>query len=136
MSTTPVRAVEALDWPALSGQFPQVRLLVLIGSRATGKAHDRSDWDLGFLDSLQDRVDVGTFVSTLTHALGTDEVDVVDLAGASAVLRRDAAMDGVLLGEREPGSFHDFQIEAMQFWYDAEPAIREAHADVLQHLAG
>lgn len=128
-----------VDWPSLAAKHPALRLLVLIGSRATGTAHERSDWDFAYLeDEPPDgpRLDVGTLVSDLTQALGTDAVDLADLARASAVLRRDAAVDGRLLGERRAGAFGDFQIEAMRFWYDAEHVLREAFEDVRRAMAG
>lgn len=123
-----------VDWPALVRAHPALRVLVLLGSRATGTAHDASDWDLGYL--TEGDLDLGTLIADLSSALGTDHVDIVDLAGASAVLRRDAAMDGRLLAEPVPGAFVDFQVEAMTFWCDVEPVLREAHADVLRALAG
>ena len=129
-----VRSVMAADarWADVGRRHPGLHLLVLLGSRATGTAHARSDWDVGALvdpgfDLLSLRVDV-------VDAVGTDDVDLVDLATASAVLRRDAATDGVVLFERATDTFVEFQIEAALFWCDIEPVIRRAHADVLRTM--
>ena len=70
----------------------------------------------------------------LTRVLGTDDVDLVDLATASALLRFRAARDGVLLLEARPEAFLDFRLEAVRFWCDAGPVIRAAQADVLASL--
>lgn len=125
---------ETIDWTALSEAYPPLRLLVLLGSRATGSAHEASDWDIGYLAS--DEFDIGSLTAAVSRLLGTDDVDLVDLAGASAVLRRDAATRGRPLAEPEPGAFTAFQIEAMTFWCEVEPVLREAHADVLRAMAG
>ncbi len=66
----------------------------------------------------------------MTYAL-----ELVDLAAASAVLRRDAAVMGRPLFERDAGAFVDFQVAAASFWCDVEPVLREAHADVLRAVA-
>ncbi|MGI8537619.1 MAG: hypothetical protein ACR2K2_14310 [Mycobacteriales bacterium] len=51
------------------------------------------------------------------------------------MLRRDAAVDGRLLFERDNNAFVAFQIEAASFWCDIEPVVREAHAEVLRAVA-
>ena len=111
-------------------RHPQVRLLVLLGSRARGDEHSASDWDLGVLADAG--LDLPRLSSDVVLALGTEDVDVVDLATASAVLRRDAAAHGRPVFEREPGAFLDFSVEAALFWCDIEPVVREAHAAVLE----
>ncbi len=120
------------QWAALAARHPALHLLVLLGSRATGHEHPGSDWDLGAwgdrgLDLLSLRADT-------VQLLGTDAVDLIDLHTASAVLRRDAAVTGRTLVDRD-GAFPTFQIEAISFWCDVEPVLREAHADVLRALA-
>ena len=107
-------------------------LLVLRGSRARGDALPGSDWDLGYLG---DTVDLLALRADLVDALCTDDVDLVPLARASAVLRRDAAVDGKVLAERQPGTFADFQVAAVVFWADVEPVVREAHDDVARAMA-
>jgi hypothetical protein len=61
-------------------------------------------------------------------------VDLVDLAGAGALLRFRAARDGVLVLERRHDAFLDFRLDAVRFWCDAGPVIRAAQADVLASL--
>ena len=56
---------------------------------------------------------------------------MVDLSRMSALLRYRAARDGIPLLEHPLGEFQRFQLEAVQFWCDAESVIRSAHDDVL-----
>jgi predicted nucleotidyltransferase len=119
--------------PATAG----VGVLVLHGSRARGDAGPAADWDLAYL--TDDRLDApppdpSALVAAATGLLGTDAVDLVDLATASALLRFRAARDGVLLLETRDGAFLDFRLEAVRFWCDAGPVIRAAQDDVLASL--
>lgn len=126
--------VATSTWQEVADRHPAVRLLVLLGSRATGEAHEGSDWDVGVLGD--GGLDLPSLRADVVDRLGTDLVDLVDLRAASAVLRRDAAMTGRVLVERDDGAFVDFQVEAAGFWCDVEPVVREAHADVLRAVMG
>jgi predicted nucleotidyltransferase len=121
-------------WSDLADRHPDLLLLVLIGSRAAGREHPGSDWDFGVLGGPG--LDLLDLRADLVDIVGVDEVDVADLTRASAVLRRDTAVSGRLVMEREPGAFTTFQVQAVTFWADVEPVIREAHADVLRAAAG
>ena len=122
------------DDPATTG----IDLLVLHGSRARGEAADVSDWDLAYLAEANTDADAdadpGALAAALTRVLATDAVDLVDLARASALLRFRAARDGVVVLERTPGRFVEFQEEAVRFRCDAGPVIRAAQDDVLAGL--
>ncbi|WP_219413252.1 type VII toxin-antitoxin system MntA family adenylyltransferase antitoxin [Pseudonocardia nigra] len=127
---TPEQIGERLrEDPATAG----LRLAVLHGSRARGTAGAHSDWDIGVLAPDGDP-DLAALTVAITRLLGTDAVDVVDLATASALLRYRAARDGVPLLEGRAGEFQEFQIAAAQFWCDAGPVIRAAQDDVLAGL--
>ncbi len=111
---------------------PALQLLVLHGSRAQSTAHAGSDWDLAYLADAE--LDHFQLLADLTAELGTDAVDLVDLAGASAVLRFRVARHGQLLFERRDGLFTEFVLQAALFWCDIEPVVRRAHAGVLAEL--
>lgn len=111
-----------------------LQLLVLLGSRARGDAGEHSDWDVGHV--ADDGLDAGLLAADLMSALRTDQFDLVDLRRASALLRRDAAGEGLLLHERQDGAFTAFRVEAAVTWCDMEAVLREAHADVLRAAAG
>jgi predicted nucleotidyltransferase len=107
-------------------------LLLVFGSRARGDAHDRSDWDLGFLGSAA--FDADAFRAQVIEMLGTDRVDLVDLARAGGLLRYRAARDGHLVFESRPGIDDAFRLEAAQFWCDAGPILQRGYEDVLAGL--
>jgi predicted nucleotidyltransferase len=109
-----------------------VELLILHGSRARGDNTLASDWDFAFL--AEPSLDVIGLSLAITTTLGSDRVDLVDLATASALLRYRAGRDGVALIERTPEAFLDFRLEATLFWCDVEPVVRAAHDDVLAVL--
>lgn len=113
-------------------RHPELRLLLLFGSRARGDARDRSDWDLGYLAVTG--LDPDALLLDLVNALGMDRIDLVDLARAGAQVRFRAAGDGRVLYEAEPGLFDRFWIEAVDFWCDAEPLLRTGYAQVLARL--
>lgn len=123
----------ALPSPAdLQRQFPELRLLVLYGSRARGDAHAASDWDFayssdGVLDELGLRAE-------LASALDSDDVDVVDLDRAGAVLRYAVARDGKALLERAPDEFERFVLRAVRFWLDVQPVVEESQRAMLKEL--
>lgn len=107
-------------------------LLLLFGSRARGDSHPGSDWDLGFL--ARPGFDVDRFLGRAVRLLGSDHVDLVDLARASGLLRFRAAADGQVLYESEPGRFEGFWFEAVSFWCDAQPILKAGYEAILERL--
>jgi len=108
----------------LAPRLPEeVRLLVLFGSTARGKAGPRSDVDLGVLldpynAALRFKVD-----AELGRAAGR-EVDTVLLDDAPPLLRFEITKEGVLLLEREEGLWTHFKAKAMVDWWDWAPTFR------------
>jgi predicted nucleotidyltransferase len=115
----------------LAARRDGLRLLVVFGSRARGEAHERSDWDLGYLG--EPGLDADRLLADVVLTLGSDRVDLVDLARASALLRYRAARDGVVLHEAV-GEFDRFRVEAISFYCEVQPVIGEAYRRVLQTL--
>ena len=130
MPDTPHTLEEQLR--GIGKEHGRLRLLILFGSRARGDAHGRSDWDLGYL--ARHGMDADALLLSLVRALGTDRVDLVDLARAGAQVRFRAARDGRALYEAQPGLFGKFWLEAVDFWCDAEPLLRAGYAQVLGRL--
>lgn len=97
MSDSFDRALEGLA--AAAGREASLELLLLFSSRARGDSHSRSDWDLGFLAGPG--FDVDGFLATAVLLLGSDRVDLVDLAHASGLLRFRAAGEGRVLFQAE-----------------------------------
>ena len=111
---------------------PGLRLLVVFGSRARGDVHEASDWDFGCLGSAI--FDLDRCLATLIQALGTDRVDLVDLSRAGALLRFRAARDGRPLYEAGPDEFARFWLDAVSFWCDVAPMVREGYETALAQL--
>jgi predicted nucleotidyltransferase len=131
MTNEPV-STPAETFAAIGARHPHLRLLVLFGSRARGDAHERSDWDLGYL--AEAGLDGDALLLDLVNALSTDRIDVVDLARAGAQIGFRAATDARVLYEAEAGLFGRFWMEAVGFWCDIEPLLRAGYADVLARL--
>ena len=120
------------DLHSVAARQRGLTLLVLFGSRARGDAAAHADWDFGFLSD--GAVDPLTVMAALADAVGSERLDLVDLARASGLLRFRAARDGVIVYEARPGIFDRFRFEAARFWYDAEPVLRPGYAAVLERL--
>lgn len=118
---------------ARRGRYVGLQALVLFGSRARGDAHRQSDWDVGYLAAPG--VDPGTLLADVVRAVGSDEVDLVDLDRAGGQLRFRAARDGRVLFEVRPGVFARFWVDAVTFWCDAAPILQGGYEQVLSRLS-
>ena len=123
-------ALEALA--GVARRTPHLDLLVLFGSRARGDEHPSSDWDLGYLAG--DPFDPAACLGELVSVLGTDRVDLADLARANGLIRYRAARDGRLVYEARPGADDRFRLDAALFWCDAAPALEHGYREVLAEL--
>ena len=98
------------------GKHP-IRLGVLFGSQATGTAGSHSDIDVAveFLSSVEDRFKAQLELGVdLTRALGTDDVDVVDLQTVRPAVGYSALTNGtVLVGDTE-------RVEELVTQFDSE----------------
>lgn len=73
-------------------------------------------------------------LSEATCALGTDNVDLVDLRTASGLLRFRAAREGLVVFQSTPGIFDEFAVAAALHWYDVEPVVRRAQHGLLAEM--
>ncbi|HEV2851169.1 MAG TPA: nucleotidyltransferase domain-containing protein [Thermoanaerobaculia bacterium] len=117
-----------------AASLPEVRLAVLFGSTARGKAGPKSDVDIGVLlepDTPESRsrveVDLGRAVS------GRD-VDVIFVKDAPPLLRFEIARDGVVLRQDEDGLWTGFKAQAMIDWWDWEPIASRIEAALIERL--
>ena len=104
---------------------------MLHGSRARGEAHEGSDWDFAFLGP---GVDVLSLGSALARILGTDAVDIADLAHANGLLRYRVARDAEVLLESAPELWDRFWFEAVSYWLDMEPIVRAGREAFIESL--
>ena len=122
-----MRAVEStvfntsIDLDALVGVLGEhpVRLAVLFGSHATETTHSASDIDIAVEFDAERPSDPSyneTFFglsADLSHTLGTDDVDLIDLHAASPALAAAVFENGVfLLGDQEHAATLRQQITA------------------------
>jgi hypothetical protein len=98
---------------------------------ASGKAHGKSDIDLGF--QFDSPVDVVELTNRATRLMGRDDVDVVDLRRASPLLRYAAAQKGIVLYEREPGLFTRFYSLSYRMYVDTKK-LRDARDTTIRRF--
>lgn len=116
---------------------PPLRLAVVFGSRATGKARPESDFDVGVLPldpglTLHEEL---AFAAKLSEALEA-EVDLVRLDTDDPLLGREVAQHGICLVEREPGAFAAYRADAMSRWIDFDEVMAPHRERFLRRLAG
>ena len=128
---SPMEMLERLKQQASA--WPELKLAVLFGSTARGKARPKSDVDLGILldpysPELRFRLE-----GDLGRVAGRP-VDVILLDGAPPLLRFEIAREGVLLFQREDHLWTDFKTKAMVDWWDWAPTHRMIAAGVVRRL--
>ncbi|GAB1538854.1 hypothetical protein NUACC21_15180 [Scytonema sp. NUACC21] len=105
-------------------RIPYLKMLVLFGSRATGKIHAQSDWDFAALYNEEEREthiqdnNWGWFGVPLilgeSFGINPDKIDVLELNNCSWLIAHFAARDGILLYEKEPGGFEYFRLTSLR----------------------
>ncbi|HVG09442.1 MAG TPA: nucleotidyltransferase domain-containing protein [Thermoanaerobaculia bacterium] len=121
--------VESLK-KALRGR-KDVRLALLFGSRAKGRARPDSDADVAVLGK---DLNVFSLTSDLSHAAGV-EVDVVSLKDPGFPLLNVLLRDGIVLHEGERGAAATWRSRA---WLQAEtdrPWFERMRDSFLRHMA-
>ncbi|KKO48175.1 hypothetical protein VT06_13105 [Arsukibacterium sp. MJ3] len=87
----------------ISELFPTLSVLVLLGSRATGKTHANSDWDFAFYLSEPDDFSRLALTEQLRAQLAAvigcniETVDLIDLRAANLAMRSVIANEGIAL---------------------------------------
>ena len=101
-------------------------LAILYGSQARGVARADSDYDVG-VRKRQGALRPDEFLDLaveLSRVLGTGQLDLVDLQTASALLQYEAARNGRVLYEAEPGLFNRFHVLAWKKYQDEHYDLR------------
>ena len=109
-----------------------VRLALLFGSRARGRARPGSDADLAV---EAEGVDLIRLACELSDATGT-EVEVVDLKEASYPLLKAVVRDGVVVHEAEPGAAARWRSRAIAQLETDRPWFERMRDAYLARLAG
>ncbi|MBI5490588.1 MAG: nucleotidyltransferase domain-containing protein [Deltaproteobacteria bacterium] len=106
--------------------LPGLRFVALFGSAASGRATARSDLDIAVSVGHDGRPSFDeqlTLSASLSGIAGRD-VDLVVVEEASTILRRQIALQGRALWEREHGNFIRFQASAAFEYEDFAPVFR------------
>ncbi|MDB9543249.1 nucleotidyltransferase domain-containing protein [Microcystis aeruginosa CS-1036] len=107
------RLVEKIT--AIVEKLPNLKLLILFGSRARGEHKPDSDWDFAVLyEERSAQKDISSLLKIYTLLeqaleIPEDKIDVIDLKECSPILAHYVARDGQLLYERETGLFEVFK---------------------------
>ncbi|HBV01535.1 MAG TPA: hypothetical protein DEF00_04085 [Candidatus Taylorbacteria bacterium] len=93
-----------------------LNFVVLFGSQATGRVHEKSDIDIAVLGSKEvDRVKVGC---EFDEVFGRNDIEVVVLNNASPTMMYVVARDGKVLYEDSAGRYISWKLFAMREWRD------------------
>ncbi len=122
---------------------PNLKLLILFGSRARDDADLSSDWDFAFLDDPTfpkpekpfwfPGSDILDTLSTLLN-LADDDIDLVDLSRCSEMLAHFISRDGKLIYEKSPGEFSGFQQQSLKTPAELKQFRQDQREHVLQTL--
>lgn len=107
-----------------------LELILLFGSIATKRVHEKSDIDLGFL--FKNPVNILELTNKVLKLIG-DNVDVVDLKHASPLLKYAAVKYGELIYERQPSVFYNFYSLAYRIYKDTNK-LRSAQAKAIKNF--
>lgn len=107
-------------------------LLVLFGSQATGKTHEKSDADIAFASrqKLSPRA-VAEIAFDLSSIAGFLNIELIDLRDAPPLLLKNIAVSGIVVYESEPRAFALFKIYALKRFMEAQTilSLRAASLD-------
>lgn len=101
-----------------------LKLVVLYGSQATGKANENSDIDIAILGNR--RIDFDRHIELINEFTGlfhTDEVDVKLLHSTNPLFRYQVMRDGILLFGKKH-DFISFRAYAFRDYMDSRDLLR------------
>mgnify|MGYP003394474686 CR=1 FL=1 len=112
--------------------LPEVELVVLFGSAATGRQRPDSDVDVGVLLSEDNIATRESVLVTLGQAISWP-LDLTVLNDAGPQLKFEIAK-GKLIFERRPGVWRDMKARAMLEWWDWQGTARWMHGIYAERL--
>ena len=109
-------------------KLPNLKLLILFGSRARGEHRLDSDWDLAISYDEANREthikeisnDYLTSLSILSELfeINRDSIDLIELDRCSPLMKYQVARDGKLIYEKNTGDFLKFRVRAWKEYAD------------------
>jgi uncharacterized protein len=112
-----------------------VRLAILFGSQATGRARSDSDFDIGIVPFGEMSIASELALASQLSGLVSAEVDLVRLDRDNPLLGREVAQTGICLHEAIPGQFAAFRARAMSEWIDFDTTMAPHRAHKLKRWA-
>ena len=125
---TPEKIADALG-PLM--RRPDIQLIILFGSTASGDTRCDSDIDVAILAA--EAFDPIDMTNEISGYLGTSRVDVVDLRRASPLLAMEALRHGRLLHESHPGNYAAFYSLALRRYFDTAK-LRAAQQQAIRNF--
>lgn len=96
-----------------------LKLVVLFGSQATGRTHEKSDVDIGVAGRAPLAFDAQTDIwREFSDVFHRDDIEIVDLLNATPTMMYVVARDGQVLYEDNGGRFASWKLYAMREWRD------------------
>jgi predicted nucleotidyltransferase len=121
----------------LPEKIPYLKMLVLFGSRATGNTNSNSDWDFAV---LRDEEKYNLYIHDNPLAsfaipgilgeifkINSDKIDIVEVNHCSKLIAHFVARDGIMLFEKFPEEFHNFQLNSLKTESELKKFRREQH---------
>ncbi|MBD2196819.1 MULTISPECIES: type VII toxin-antitoxin system MntA family adenylyltransferase antitoxin [Calothrix] len=128
----------------LPEKIPYLKMLILFGSRATGNANAKSDWDFAVLcDEEQREAYIKNNISGLFELpmligevlkINADHIDIVELNQCSWLIAHFVARDGILLFEKYPEQFESFRLNSLKTESELKKFRQEQHQIIEREL--
>ena len=110
----------------------QLKLVVLFGSQVSGKTHQESDIDIGFLPKKELSFKKEIQLTSKFIEIFGEKVDVTNLRKASPLLLKEVAENACVLYQQKD-EFDRFQLYALQRYAEAKP-IFEMHQKAIKQF--
>ncbi|MBW4512432.1 MAG: nucleotidyltransferase domain-containing protein [Scytonematopsis contorta HA4267-MV1] len=143
-----MNTVEIQQLREFSQQIPTksdyIKMLILFGSRATGKTHTSSDWDFAVLCNEEKRNRIANnngfayfelpFIFGQIFGINPDNIDIVELAHCSELIAHHVARDGIILYEQSEGEFESFKQKSLLNQNQVNKIYRDLQSDINKFL--
>jgi predicted nucleotidyltransferase len=118
----------------LLADFPEISLVYLFGSQATGQVGPLSDVDLAVLldPSADSEQTQAHFAHTVASHLQTDRVDVILLNRATIELAYHVIAAGSLLYQRDTLTRVEYEARVLGLYGDYLPVLRRLRSQILK----
>jgi predicted nucleotidyltransferase len=115
------------------GEFPQIRLVYLFGSQASGSATPQSDVDLAIFCGEEEEHEIqARFQHIVSQLLQTDRVDVVLLSSAPIELAYNIIASGRLLYFVDLSERVEFESRVLARYGEYLPVLRMFRENILE----